>query len=231
MENMNTSKDEKITEKAFSQGLLVSVLSILLCIVGLCSVTYAWFTTDLSSGENTLESVRFALDITVVDEYGTVIIGKPTDNGKVTYNLSRGSSYTFTLEMTDDAKATKGYCTVLIDGVTKYTTSYISRDESIGHSPFIFTISTDTLNEDVTVTLTPKWGLPASTDIEYMGKIIMGESHDGTDAPTAEPMPEETTDEESDATTEEADDGESDVTTEGDSNIEPEETDEINTQA
>ena len=44
MKNFFDFQDEKITEKAFSKNIIVSIAGILLSIVMLCSTTYAWFT-------------------------------------------------------------------------------------------------------------------------------------------------------------------------------------------
>ena len=65
MKNFFDCKDEKITEKAFSQSLIISVVSILLCLVALCSMTYAWFTAETTSSSNTLTSGSFDVTIAV----------------------------------------------------------------------------------------------------------------------------------------------------------------------
>ncbi len=59
------TKYEKITKNAFSQSVIISVVSILMCIVVLCSLTYAWFASETSSSSNTLMSGYFDVKITV----------------------------------------------------------------------------------------------------------------------------------------------------------------------
>ena len=96
LKNFFDCKDEKITEKAFSQSLIISVVSILLCIVALSSVTYAWFTGETTSGSNTLMSGSFDVKITVSKlEDGVAsanaIEAESNNEGKHTYKLLPGT--------------------------------------------------------------------------------------------------------------------------------------------
>ena len=106
MKNFFDCKDEKITEKAFSQSLIISVVSILLCIVALSSVTYAWFTGETTSGSNTLMSGSFDVKITVSKlEDGVAsanaIEAESNNEGKYTYKLLPGT-YEISLALTED---------------------------------------------------------------------------------------------------------------------------------
>ena len=164
------ANDEKITEKAFSQGLIISVLSILLCVVALCSATYAWFSIDLSSGSNVLESSRFALDIKVIDEQGNDVFVKDNENGTFSCTLETvGAKYSVVMKMTNDTTATKGYCDVVINDTNKKQTQPISDDSAIGVNPFTFTI--EVTSENTVVTFVPKWGLPAEAEIANEGVV------------------------------------------------------------
>ena len=87
MKNFFECKDEKITEKAFSQSLIISVVSILLCIVALCSMTYAWFTAETTSSSNTLTSGSFDVTVDIVKtegEVSTVDNAVEFENGNIT---------------------------------------------------------------------------------------------------------------------------------------------------
>ena len=66
MKHIFDSKDEKLTEKAFIQSVVISVVGILLCIVALCSATFCWFTGGTENNSNTLVSGSFDVTITVV---------------------------------------------------------------------------------------------------------------------------------------------------------------------
>ena len=163
MKNFFDCKDEKITEKAFSQSLIISVVSILLCLVALCSTTYAWFTGSTSSGNNTLVSGSF--DITVSVKKGDGSLLEPID-GK--YILNAGEEYTVTLVPTQTATV-KGYCIVNINEESKKTDVIMDADMvddryTEATAPFEFTIETD--KENTELTFESHWGVIVGPDVE-----------------------------------------------------------------
>ena len=184
MKNIFSSNDEKLTEKAFSQNLLVSILSILLCVVALCSITYAWFTTNVSSGENVIKSSRFALDIKVLDENGSPI--DVINNNDGTYHCTFESTgvYTVELKMTDDTTASKGYCEMTINSTDKKQTEPISKDPSTDTDPFTFTI--EITSKNTVIVFEPKWGISASSDISKGGQLVVPAAATSGDEPTQE---------------------------------------------
>lgn len=196
MKNFFDCKDEKITEKAFSQSLIISVVSILLCLVALCSVTYAWFTGETTSGSNTLMSGSFDVTIAVSEvEDGVATTSAGTidpvsiTEGKYTYKFQPGT-YEITLKLTDTSTV-KGHCVVTIgNGAEQHTDAIIGDnsanvDESTTKTdPFTFKI---TVTEETTVTLEPRWGVVVNADIAYAEEIKVGtvpsgeESNEGTE--------------------------------------------------
>ena len=210
MKKIFAASDEKITEKAFSQGLIISFLGIFLCIIALCSVTYAWFTTDLSSGNNVIESSRFALDIEVKDENGETVLVKDNENGTFTCSLEAVGTYTVVIEMTEDSTASKGFCDVIVNGTDKKQTNTISRDSEIGVNPFTFTVEATSINTDLT--FVPKWGLPAEPEISNGGAFSEQEETVGGES-TETTEESETVDSETTETTEQSEtsDGETTV--------------------
>ena len=172
MKKIFDCKDEKITEKAFSHHLLVSILSILLCIVALCSITYAWFTSETQSGNNTLTAGSFHVTISVQNSVTkeektlTKVSGK---EGAWQCNLAPGT-YTISLKLTNDATV-KGHCKVQFGSGTVYHTDVIigektkNVDDSTPRTdPFTFTL---TLTKASTLTLEPVWGVVVEPDIQY----------------------------------------------------------------
>ena len=163
MEQQNNTKS-KLTDKAFSRLVFTSILGIFVCIVCLCSATFAWFTTNTTSGSNVLDSGRFALEVSVVDENGEAVPVVDNENGTFTCVLEGTGIYTVVLQMTDDTTATKGYCDVTINSVNVKHTNPISKNADIGVDPFSFTIEAN--DENTVVVFKPKWGLSANADIE-----------------------------------------------------------------
>lgn len=176
MKNFFDCKDEKITEKAFSQSLIISVVSILLCIVALCSVTYAWFTGETTSGSNTLMSGSFDVKITVSKlEDGVAsanaIEAESNNEGKYTYKLPPGT-YEISLALTEDSTV-KGHCVVTIGIDTQHTDAIIGAntanvENAAMTDPFKFKI---TVTAETTVFLEPRWGVVVNADIDYDEEI------------------------------------------------------------
>ena len=176
MKNFFDCKDEKITEKAFSQSLIISVVSILLCIVALSSVTYAWFTGETTSGSNALMSGSFDVKITVSKlEDGVAsanaIEAESNNEGKYTYKLLPGT-YEISLALTEDSTV-KGHCVVTIGNDTQHTDAIIGAntanvENAAMTDPFKFKI---TVTAETTVFLEPRWGVVVNADIDYDEEI------------------------------------------------------------
>ncbi len=185
MKNFFDSKDEKITEKAFSQSMIISVVSILLCIVMICSMTYAWFTNETSSNSNTLMSGSFDVTISITklnDGTATAsdvaVTPDPNNIGKYICDLEVGT-YTVTLNLTNESTV-KGHCIVTVGNDTaKHTAAIVgekmANDENGEQSdPFTFTI---TVTQPTTVTFEPRWGVVVNPDIENGGTYPISESN------------------------------------------------------
>ena len=191
MKNFFDCKDKKITEKAFSQSLIISVVSILLCIVALCSVTYAWFTGETTSGSNTLMSGSFDVKITIselVDGVASAnaIEAESNNEGKYTYKLQPGT-YEISLALTEDSTV-KGHCVVTIGNDTQHTDAIIGTntanvENATMTDPFKFKI---TVTEDTTIILEPRWGVVIGPDIEN-GSTYSASQSSSENAVTQEP--------------------------------------------
>ena len=53
---MKKQNNEKLSDKAFARLVLTSILGILVCIICLCSTTYAWFSGSVQVDSNTLKA-------------------------------------------------------------------------------------------------------------------------------------------------------------------------------
>ena len=158
--------NDKLTDKAFTRLMILSVLGILVCLACLCSATWAWFSGGVASDSNKLGAGSFDLTVSVLDatSSGTQTVAEATDK---VVTLASSGEYTVTLTMTDDTTVTKGYCVLSINGV-KYKTNSIRLDVS---NPFVFTLKID---EPVTISFEPCWGLPAHSDVSNGGTLIIG---------------------------------------------------------
>lgn len=166
MKNFFDYTDEKITEKAFMQCLVMSVAGILVCIISLCSITYAWFNNSISAGNNVLKAGSFDLTIEAKDNSTTAVKIEPQD-GVCKHTFNPGQ-YTVTLKVTENSTA-KGYCIINI-GNSQYITERMGKSQVSTQSEFS---TSGTLPEEFIFTLiiggtesreikfNPIWGIPA----------------------------------------------------------------------
>ena len=179
MKNFFDFKDTKITEKAFSQNVLISIAGILLSIVMLCSSTYAWFSADVSSNVNKLESGHFRINaVSVVP----VVDGTPSNENTITsnasgvYTLDEGI-YMITIEPTAESNV-RGYCLVTANG-EEYRTDVIINDRATNeqyptsNTPYIFYIK---VAELTAVKIESRWGIPADADVSANGTLDLSAS-------------------------------------------------------
>ena len=177
MKSFFCDRGDKLTEKAFMQSILISAVGFVICIVALCSMTFAWFSSETSSSNHTLTSGSFDLVVTVKPVQGEGEALVPTkDGGTYTYELKQGK-YLVTLKMTEDSTV-KGRCLVTIGGGETLSTSAIYNERTAnceGRTPastdnFTFEIEIEIEpaadpNATTTVTFQPCWGEAVTPEI------------------------------------------------------------------
>ena len=209
MKKVTTEKEPYITEKAFWQGIIVSAVSLLLCILAFSAGTYAWFISDVSSSGNSLVSGSFDIQVTVTKQGAAGEIPKdegakgwrytlPADGGEVTY--------TITLKLSDQATV-KGHCVVTVgDSPARHTEPIIGITTSGADAlppdrltdPLVFTL---TVSETVVVTLEPCWGISAADSVIRQGDDLVL-TPAVTEPDTSDDETESETDNETEAETE-----------------------------
>ncbi len=144
MNSFLTANNEKLTEKAFSSGIITSVLSIVLCIAALCSTSWAWFTGSTASNENTIKTAEnFTLEFYLNDSV--------MNDGEV--ELQAGQVYTVKISLPKDSAS--GYLVMTSNGVS-YRSDYIQSHENDTAESITFFIEVE---ETQKVTFTKRWGI------------------------------------------------------------------------
>jgi hypothetical protein len=187
------SKDEKITEKAFVQSVVISVVGILLCIVALCSATFCWFTGETESNRNTLVSGSFDLSVAVAEsnaetesdaeiesESMIAVVPHTQKEGVWTCSITKPGTYTVTLTL-KDGSSVKGHCIVTVGEDTPKHTDAIIGEHTANDAdaplsnPFTFTFTVTEASDEkpVTVTFEPRWGVAVTFDIPNGGTYPM----------------------------------------------------------
>lgn len=145
------------SEKIFLKNIAISGIAILMCIVALCSSSWAWFQADASSGDNQLVAGKFDLEISVTDSNNSPVLEKARGVDSHSFALVGGETYTVVLSATEDSTLSGGYCRLSING-ENFNTEYISTEQS-----FSFTIC---LESDANVSFEPMWGIPSYHVVE-----------------------------------------------------------------
>ena len=171
MNNHIDSKDKSINETVFWQNALIAVFSILLCLVSLCSMTYAWFATEATNNGNQLASGCFDVTVKIVSNDANSMESDITSIGAGKYRLNKAGTYVVTVSPTSDTSV-KGYCVVTINGTSVYRTDRILPDVN----EFVFTLA---IAEETTVEFTANWGIPMTCDVTNNATITVSAPSDG----------------------------------------------------
>ena len=166
MKDVKSHENVDSADKAFTQSLLVSVISILLCLVALCSVTYAWFAEDVTTTNNKIEAGTFDLTVTMkAADDSEIPVTRGTDGVWRATLPATQDPYTVTLTVTQDSNV-RGFCTVEC-GDAKWQTDAIE----VGETSFTFTVALN--GTDVEISLAPQWGYPAEPAITANGTLTV----------------------------------------------------------
>lgn len=146
-EKVTVSKKDDLADKTFMQSITVSILGMVLCMVALCSMTWAWFSADISSNSNSIKSATCNLTILI----GDVAISDDT------FTFVKEKEYT--VKMIAEGTANSAYCILKSDGNSYYTVQIpMSADEeqrAVLPNYIIFNLK---FSNDTTVEFTKRWG-------------------------------------------------------------------------
>ncbi len=181
LKNIFNDNNEKISDKAFSRSLLVSVVSILLCTVLLCSVTYAWFSDGQATANHIITAASFSVDVSVKDDNaGAVTVDTLSDGSMVSVLENKNVTYTVSLSINPAANA-KGYCAISFNDGENITTVIMSNDPALGVNTISFTVTT--AEDSTTVSFIPVWGYPAEPTVEDGDAIVLEAPPSGEEEP------------------------------------------------
>lgn len=146
------SDTKKTAKKAFTQSFAVSVICILLCLVALCSTSWAWFSGNAASTENKIVAATCNVAVTVTDSTGS----PPETNVGGLYALTKNEVYT--VDISAEGTARSSYCIVSV-GDARYYTVQISTAAPYNTMRFTLSFSADT-----EIAVSPHWGTSSRAD-------------------------------------------------------------------
>lgn len=165
---MTQPNTEKLSDKAFVRFLITSIFGIFVCLICLCSSTYAWFSSDVSSNNNKITAKQCELTVTVseIDENGKVVkellkadLATAEESRKLV--LTEGTTYSVKLELPKDSAS--GYLVIDTGSEKAYYSDYIERHTEENAKTIEFTLTvTGTTG---TVTFVPRWGIYSDSNL------------------------------------------------------------------
>lgn len=165
-------KHGKVSDKEFTRIMISSVLGIMLCVICLAGLTWAWFSGSVSSAANNITAASFNTQINVKVKDTKTPVSPTVENGIYSFSLENNKIYD--VKITADGTSTTGYCKVIFGENTYYTIQIfnISGEPQPGSL-----LSTDRPHEitftvnatDVTLLkIIPRWGSYARVEGEKL---------------------------------------------------------------
>lgn len=162
-------KYEKVSEKAFLRIMLSSVFGILFCGICLAGLTWAWFTSSISSAANTITAADFSVGVEFKQNESVI---EPVIENE-SYKLNSGT-FTVTVTADESATATTGYCTVELGSNTYHTIQLYPAGGEGKPQSVKFSVS---VSDGSHLAITPQWGTYAKPDDE----VLIGNSENDID--------------------------------------------------
>ena len=152
--------DGKITDKVMLVKVAQIVVTMIVCLIAMSLSAYAYFSHNVTSGVNIIQSADFGLNVSVKDSTNTEV---PIGSDGL-YVLGNGT-YTVTLEKKGTASTGFGVIVVTVGG---NTTKYHTQQLGVGGVPdstavpatleFKLNLSALPVDETATIKITPHWG-------------------------------------------------------------------------
>lgn len=159
-EYLHVPEDGKIREKVFIARIAVAIVCVVCCLSAMGFSAYAFFTSSITSGSNTIVAASYGAEITVAgDENTPQTKVTPTVNQTIhTFSLVKGS-YHVVIKATGNAQ--NGYCKIVIGDAesgdsVKYYTIQMSTDENVSDNQLEFVV--ECYNDNAELHIIPNWG-------------------------------------------------------------------------
>ena len=166
-------KHGKVSDKEFTRIMISSVLGIMLCVICLAGLTWAWFSGSVSSAANNITAASFNIQIDV-NVKGTETPVSPTvENGIYSFSLENNKAYD--VKITADGTATTGYCEVLFGKNVYHTIQIFNISDESNSGSILSTDRPQEINFTVNATestlllkIVPQWGSYAIAENEIL---------------------------------------------------------------
>lgn len=168
-------KHGKVSDKEFTRIMISSVFGIMLCVMCLAGLTWAWFSGSVSSAANNITAASFNIQIDVKVKDTETTVPHTVENGIYSFSLENNKVYD--VKITADGTATTGYCEVIFGGNRYHTIQIFNNSDESNSGSLLSTDRPQEITFTVNATdstllkIVPQWGSCAIAE-----KLIGNES-------------------------------------------------------
>ena len=146
--NTHTYDDHKVTEREMTKMLITTVLSVLICLVSLVSLTWAWFSDGVTTNPIPITAAYYTVEVQTFDGTNyTSAAGTGTDKE---YTIPVNTTK---IKLTAGGTATTGFFLIEANGNKYYTEPVVP-----GNNKEITVSIPGGTAETITVKIIPAWG-------------------------------------------------------------------------
>ena len=163
------AEKEEMRKDGLKPILLPSVLGICVCVICVCGMTWAWFSTSISGGTNTIKAAHYEISVEVRN--GSNELVSVDDDGD--YKLAPGN---YTVDLTAQGDASTGYCRIQVGNTEPgqhteqiYTESSASVSEGRKSS---IAFKVEISGTEAAVSFIPVWGTYSGENVIRENKIV-----------------------------------------------------------
>lgn len=186
-EYLHVPEDGKIKEKVFIIRIVVAIVCVVCCLSAMGFSAYAFFTSSITSGVNTIMAATYNTEITIVEEISQEVMFEQVPNeSPMVSSFQLGAEQnntpkTYTVTMKAVGNATTGYCKIIVGDIeegNEYYTIQMSPEEQDSSNQLKFTINC--YEENTQIHFVTNWGSCIESEKERIGynggssKIVIG---------------------------------------------------------
>ena len=155
-------KHGKVSDKEFTRIMISSVLGIMLCVICLAGLTWAWFSGSVSSAANNITAASFNIQIDVNVKGTETPVPRTVENGIYSFSLENNKAYDVKIKA--DGTATTGYCEVRLGENVYHTIQIFNISDESNSGSILSTDRPQEINFTVNATdstllqIVPQWG-------------------------------------------------------------------------
>lgn len=147
--NTHTYDDHKVTEREMTKMLITTVLSVLICLVSLVSLTWAWFSDGVTTNPIPITAAYYTVEVQTFDGTNyTSAAGTGTDKE---YTIPVNTTK---IKLTAGGTATTGFFLIEANGKKFHTNPITLLNGSASTEIPVSGVTTET----VTIKIIPAWG-------------------------------------------------------------------------